>query len=68
MLRITPTTTSFGLFLLIIIRPICCESDKPTCCQVFPLSEDFKIPIPGYEEREELLSPVPTQITDGLDC
>jgi hypothetical protein len=27
---------------------------------VFPLSSDFKIPIPAYEEREEFTSPVPT--------
>jgi hypothetical protein len=29
-LPITPTTTSFGLFLLMIILPICCEFFNPT--------------------------------------
>jgi hypothetical protein len=35
---------------------------QPIFCHVFPLSSDFKIPIPAYEEREEFTSPVPTQI------
>ena len=30
--------------------------------QVLPLSEDFKIPIPAYDDLEELFSPVPTTI------
>ena len=43
---ITPTTISSGLFLLIIILPIWCESVKPAFTQVMPLSVLFKIPIP----------------------
>ena len=52
----------FGLIGFIITFPMWWESFKPMFVQVLPLSEDFKIPIPAYDDLEELFSPVPTTI------
>ena len=45
------------------IRPILWVSVRPMCSQDLPWSKERYIPVPAYEERLELFSPVPIQIT-----
>jgi hypothetical protein len=44
-----------------------CDSGSPACVHVFAPSVDTYTPLPQYELRELLASPVPTYTTSGRD-
>ena len=49
------------------MRAMVLVSARPMCAQVLPPSADLKTPMPAWELRKMLCSPVPTQTMFGSD-
>src|SRR6056297_3206295 len=65
---IAPTYTISGFVGSIITLWMCRVFSSPMDFQDLPPSKDLYIPYPPFKLFLGFPSPVPTQITDGLDC